>query len=152
MLYYNHREHKEPYTHKQQNTRKVKKVKIMLVIEALKAAKKSGCKVYKVNGHDTFGFIITPNNNILAVNKSMWGSGVTFTLEYTPSSKNGSGCACMDGYEHDFGINEINAEIIAHYENEGLKFARKLKANLYNNPLAWLDRERVFWKNDIVEF
>lgn len=121
----------------------------MTVLEALKAAKKSGCKAYKVKNYETFGYIITPNGNVLSVNKSEWGAGVTFSLAYIPSQKNGSGCACMEGNDHDFGINEINADIIAHYENKGLEFARRLKATLYSSPAAWI--AKLYWKNDLVE-
>jgi len=121
----------------------------MTVLEALQAAKTSGCKAYKVKKHDTFGYIITSNNNILAVSKSMWGAGVVFTFEYIPSQKTGSGCACMEGGEHDFGITEINAETIAYYEKEGFEFAKKLKATFYSSPAAWM--EKLYWKKDIEE-
>ena len=55
----------------------------------------------------------------------------------------------MDGDEHDFGITEINAETIAHYEKEGLKFARRLKATLYNSPAEWMDK--CYWKKAFKE-
>ena len=131
--------------------RKVKKVEIMLIIEALQAAKKSGCKVYMQPNYETWGYIVTPRNNVLVVNRAQWGSGVTFSLGYVPSQKNGSGCACMDGDDHDFGINHIDAETIAHYENEGLKFARRLKATLFNSPQEFFDRQKLFWKNEFIE-
>ena len=121
----------------------------MEVLEALKAAKNSGCKVYKVEKYDSWGYIVTPNNNILVINKSQWGAGVTFSFEYIPSQSTGSGCACMEGDEHDFGITEINPDTIANYENQGLQFARRLKAKFFNSPQEFFDRS--YWKKELIE-
>ena len=111
-------------------------------------AKMEGYKVYTVKGHESFGFVITPLDNVLVVNKANFGNGVTFTLEYKPSQKCGSGCSCMED-DYDFGVTDITETELKGYENDGMVFARKLKAPLYKNSTEWMTT--TYWKKDLEE-
>lgn len=110
-----------------------------ILTKVLEVGKANGYKAYTVDGHD-FGYLVTPNGNVLSVCNAQWGTGVIFSLEYKPSQKCGSGCSChTDTDEHDFGVRNVTERDLAYYEVEGLKFARQLKAPLYKNVDEWLD-------------
>jgi hypothetical protein len=101
-----------------------------------------GYKAYAVNGYDTFGYVITPRDNVLVVNSGDFG-GVHFTFAYIPCCKNGSGCSCND--DSYYGINREELEKL---EKDGLNFAKSLKAKLYENSREWY--ESSYWKNQLV--
>ena len=119
------------------------------VIRTLEMAAQNGYKAYKVNEHDTFGFIVTPNGNILTVNKATWAwgerQGITFTLSYRPNRKCGSGCSCMDEDNYDFGVVNVKAKDLEKYEKKGLKFAHRLKAPRWESVDEWKAYEEKFW-------
>lgn len=108
-----------------------------LVAKALMLGKELGYRALRVQGHDTFGFLITPNDNVLAVNEGTFG-GLTFVFEYIPSVNHGSGCSCNDD-----AIYEINAEALKRLETSGEEFAKEIGAKRYRNSQAWL--EKCYW-------
>lgn len=115
-----------------------------IVREMLLKAIEIGCKAYMVEGHNSFGYIVTPNGNVLGVNKATWGTGVNFCLEYNPDQKTGRGCSCHASTEEwDFGIRNLDAKTLNKLEKEGLKYAHQLKAKLYKNPEEWM--ESTYW-------
>lgn len=111
------------------------------VMKTLVTAKEAGMTAYKVDGHDTFGYIITPKGNVLGVNKATWSwgdrIGVTVTLKYKPNRKCGSGCSCMERDDYDFGVRNVTADDLLDYEKVGLDFANKLKASMYKSVEEW---------------
>ena len=50
------------------------------------AASLDGYKAYAVKGHDTFGYVISPSDNVLSVNKGDFG-GVRISFDYIPSKE-----------------------------------------------------------------
>ena len=115
----------------------------MDVLSVLNLAAANGYTAFKVKNHDTFGFLITPDKNILTVNRGTWG-GVHITFDYIPSRKTGSGCSCEDD-----DIYEIDIEYLKKLEIEGFKFAKRLKATFYSSPEAWFNES--YWKNDLIK-
>ena len=114
---------------------------VMQVLEEI--ARWDDYKAYVVDGHDTFGYVITPSDNVLVANRGDFG-GVHFVLAYNPTQKNGSGCSCDD--ESYYGISR---ELIERLEKDGLHFARKLKAKLYANSNEW--KTSCYWKDKLRE-
>lgn len=90
-------------------------------------------------GHDSFGYLVTPDDNVLCVNQGDFG-GIRFTLKYVPSKSNGSGCSCMDKEFYS-----VDMDTIKEAEKEGLKFADKLHAKLYKDSGEWKAYEQKFW-------
>ncbi len=109
-----------------------------IVQRFLKFAKTvEGCKSYKVEEHDTFGFVVTPDNNILCVSEDYFG-GLRVALEYIPSKENGSGCSCNDDP-----IFEYDADMLKKLEVDGFTFAKSLGAKLYPNVDSWMKKD--YW-------
>ncbi len=102
------------------------------VLDTLKFAAKHGYKAYEVVGHNTFGYLITPNDNILTVSKGTWG-GLTITFDYVPSKTNGTGCICMD----EFIASIDSIEQLEEIEKAGKEFAFKLGAKCYKSSVHW---------------
>lgn len=124
----------------------------MTVREVIEIAKANGYGAYMVDGYDTWGYLVTPNGNVMGICKAQWGDGITFSLKYNPSQKTGSGCSChIKENEWDFGITDINAKTLAKLEKNGIGFAHKLKAKLWCNVDEFLEYERKFWKDRIKE-
>ena len=107
------------------------------------AAKQPGYKAYAVNGHRTFGYVITPNDNVLVVNRGDYG-GVHFTFAYIPSKETGSGCSCCDDPQYEVSLNDLER-----LERNGLEFAKKLRAKLYSTSDQWL--KGCYWKKRLQE-
>ena len=112
-----------------------------LVQDILSFAAKNGYKAFRIEGHDTFGYLITPDDNVLSVNKGTWG-GVTFTFDYQPSKEHGQGCSCNDSDEAIFDIPTV-AELKG-LEMAGKNFAKELMAKFYENRDQWF--ESNYWQ------
>ena len=108
-----------------------------MVKDVLKMAVKNGYRAYEVSEHDTFGFLITPDDNVLTVNKGDFG-GINVTFNYIPSRQTGSGCSC-----NDEAIYECDMNTLKKLEAEGKSFARELHAKLYANSQAWFNK--CYW-------
>ena len=119
------------------------KNKTSFVRDVLAFGAKNGYKAYAVNGHDTFGYLVTPNDNVLVVNKGDFG-GVTFTFAYVPSKETGTGCSCCDDAQY-----KVNLNILERLERDGLDFAKKIGAPRYANSKHWLNT--CYWKNELQE-
>jgi len=106
------------------------------LIEGMKELSKNGfrCFIHKKDPSFLFGFVITPNDNVIYIQRDSYEfRGWSTSLNYVPSRENGSGCQC---FEEPF--QDITTDIILEAEKEGLRFARKLKAKLYNNSEEYL--------------
>ena len=107
------------------------------------AARQKGYKAYVVD-HDGFyyGYIITPRDNVLCVgNGEFFGAFVS--LKYVPTAKNGSGCSCHGNrkFSGDHYVMEVNdLETLVSLEDEGLRYARELKAKRYGNSNEWFEK------------
>lgn len=123
----------------------------MAVLEALAKAKESGYEAYKVGDYTSFGYVITPRGNVLGVSEATFNrGGVTFSFEYKPSRINGRGCSCMETTdEQDLGISpqKLNADTLKQFEDNGLTFARELRAQLYKNVDEW--KADSYWKSKL---
>ena len=122
-----------------------------LVREIMAEAMKHGYKAYTINNSDEYGFLITPNGNVLHVGRATWGNGVVFSLEYKPSRRCGSGCSCHDDDDYDWGFTKVTIKGLEDFEKAGLKFARELKAPMYRNPEEWIADKQKFLKGSLQE-
>ena len=96
-----------------------------------------GYRGYVVEGHDTFGYLVTPSDAVLGVSEDYFG-GATLTYEYVPSAEHGGSCACFEEP-----IFKTDAEVLKKAEQEGLAFAKRLGAKLYKNSEEW--RRSCYW-------
>ena len=115
-----------------------------MIKEVLKMASNAGYRCFEVNSKFYYyGFMITPNNNILYIQAGDF-YGVNISLEYIPGPKTGGGCRC-----NVEALTTVTIETLQEMENEGLIFARKLKAKLYDNPDQWLEN---YWdRKNLIE-
>lgn len=107
------------------------------LINAMETLAKEGFKCFILKNDPSFlyGYVITPNDNIIYIQRDTFKwRGWTFTFKYIPSKKTGSGCQCLEEP-----VTEITKEILLQAEKEGLEFARRLKAKLYNSSEQFLD-------------
>jgi len=107
------------------------------LINGMKELSQNGfkCFILKENPSFLYGFMITPEDNILYIQRdSFKWRGWSVSLNYKPGKKTGSGCQCFaEPFE------KITTNIILRAEKEGLSFAHKLKANLYNSSEEYLE-------------
>lgn len=116
------------------------------LVNSMQGLSKNGCKCFILRENPSFlyGFAITPSDNIIYIQRdSFHWRGWTFSLEYKPSKKTGSGCQCLENP-----VQEITPEIIREAENQGLAFARRLKATLYNNSEEYIKK---LWNREEYE-
>ena len=106
------------------------------LIEGMKELTRNGykCFMLKEDPLHTFGFVVTPKDNVIYIQPNNFHMGWETTLKYKPSTKNGNGCRCLT---EPF-IN-ITTDNIIKSENEGLIFARKLGATLYKSSSEYID-------------
>ncbi len=110
-----------------------------LVEKVLALAAENGYKAFRVEDHDTFGYIITPDDNVMSVCRGTWG-GVTFTLNYIPSKEHGQGCSCKD--EDIYRVPSL--EELKDLELAGINFAKRLNAKPFNNSDQWYKQN--YWQ------
>lgn len=116
------------------------------LVNSMQGLSKNGykCFILRENPSFLYGFAITPSDNIIYIQRdSFHWRGWTFSLEYKPSKKTGSGCQCLENP-----VQEITPEIIREAENQGLAFARRLKATLYNNSEEYIKK---LWNREEYE-
>ena len=126
----------------------------MELIGILKLAKSHGCECYVTPGDDAYdyGFIIFPKelikelNEPCAIDTIMYIQngdfcGYDFTIEYIPSKKNGTGCMCNKN-----SVSTIDWDGLLAQRREGVKFASKLKANLYTSADSFKEKHWNFDK------
>ena len=122
------------------------------LLESLDKLSSAGyrCYITKENRDDTppalqfgcYGYVITPNDNILSVQADYYG-GWNFTFMYLRTQVNGVGCQCFEET-----VGEVNLETVQRAEYEGSLFASRLKAKRYSSPEAWL---RGYWDADNLQ-
>jgi hypothetical protein len=102
------------------------------LINAMQELNKNGFKCFILKERQDgfmYGYVITPSDNVIYIQRDAYHwRGWTFSLKYKPGRDTGTGCQCLEEP-----VNNITVDIILQAEQEGLKFARKLKANLYKN-------------------
>ena len=107
--------------------RKANEQKIKNIEKVLNAAKEQGALMTIITRENSiggcWGWILTKNKNLLYVQNDYFG-GVSFSLQYTPSRENGSGCGAGEERQDP---NNINIDAI---EKSGLNFAHRLGAKL----------------------
>lgn len=111
------------------------------LINSMRELSKYGyiCRILNETPGFLYGYIITPSDNIIYVQRdSFEWRGWTFSLEYPPTSKNGTGCGCLEEP-----VNSITVEIMEQAEKEGLVFAKSLGAKLYKSSAEWL---KGYWQ------
>lgn len=117
------------------------------LINAMQELSKNGfkCFILKERPGFMYGYVITPSDNIIYIQRdSFRWRGWTFSLQYKPNRKTGSGCQCLKEP-----VNTITADIILKAEKEGLLFARKLKVTLYKNSQEYT--EKLWNKSEFEE-
>lgn len=105
------------------------------LIEAMKKLTEQGFKCYilKANPSYMYGFIITPSDNIIYVQRDNYNGGWDFGFKYIPSKENGSGCGCFERP-----VYQITSDIILQAEKMGLSYAQRLGVKFYVNSDAFL--------------
>lgn len=120
-----------------------------MVRKILEYAAKNGYTAYAIKGHDSFGYLITPKGNVLAVTKAQWGKGVNFSFEYKANRKCGRGCSCHNSTDEWYwGLLSVTTKGIEELEAEGYKFARQLKAPLYKSADEW--KTETMWADSLI--
>jgi hypothetical protein len=117
------------------------------LINVMQELAKNGfkCFILKENPSYLYGHVITPNDNVIYIQRdSFHWRGWTFSLQYKPGKKTGSGCQCLEEP-----VNTITVDIILRAEKEGLAFARRLKATLYKNSQEYI--EKLWNKSEFEE-
>ena len=109
----------------------------------LKNLKQNGFECY-ISDSGTYGYIITKNDNVLCIYRNTYAvRGWDFSLEYKQNRGTGTGCCCLEEPVQDVTITTVEQA-----ETEGLAFAGKLKAQLYNNSSVWFN---AYWdKNNLI--
>jgi len=117
------------------------------LINSMKDLSKEGfkCFILKERPGFMYGHIITPNDNVIYVQRDGFNwRGWTFSLKYKPSRKTGNGCQCLEEP-----VQSITPEIICRAEREGLQFARKLGAKLYGSSQEYINKD--LWNKESYE-
>ena len=111
------------------------------------AAAQNGYKAYVVDSNGYYyGYIITPRDNVLSVcSGEFWGAFVS--LQYVPAINTGRGCSCHGNKKSwDHYIMKVDSvDDLIDLENEGLRYARQLKAKRYKGSAEWLND---YWYKD----
>ena len=113
----------------------------MIKKAAQDAANIPGYKVLK-NPKRNYFHVITPSDRVIYVQLDEF-FGMDANLEYKPSRKTDSGCRCNEEPFYN-----ITPELMKELEEDGLKFARQLKATHYKTSDEWLER---YWEKDELE-
>ena len=90
----------------------------------------------------TWGFIITPSDNVLYVQADQF-KGYTFSLQYVPSKEHGTGCQAETKQTY-----ELTEKILKEAEKNGMAFAYQLKAKRFPNSQTWLNK---YWAKDTLK-
>ena len=85
---------------------------------------------------------VTENDNVLYIQLDYY-YGYDFSLRYIPMRNCGDGCSC-----NDKPIVEISKSILDQLELDGLAFAGKLNAKLYNNSGEFFES---LWNKDSLK-
>lgn len=116
------------------------------VMAVLEFAKANGYRCYFVDAKricSAYGYMITPKGNVMYVQTGDWG-GWQFGIQYVPSRQTGTGCTCFEDT-----VFEVDLDTLERAENEGLAFAKKIKAKHYSSPEEWLSN--VWNRSRLVE-
>ena len=111
------------------------------ILGILQIAKENGCECYITPGDDAYnyGYMIFHDGVVMYVqNGDFWG--YDFDISYIPSKKNGTGCRC-----NEESVSIVDWDELLKQKEEGLKFARKLKADFYPTVDDW---KRHSWSFD----
>lgn len=109
-----------------------------------------GYRVYQIDKRE-YAFIVTPKANVLCVQRATWGEGFIFTFNYKPSRKCGTGCSCHDKDTWDWGLKAVTIKGIEELEEEGYRYAKRLRAELYESSEEFLEYERKFFGDKLRE-
>ena len=124
----------------------------MTIQNVIDMAKANGYRAYIVEGYDSWAILVTPRNNVITVSKAEWGNGLRFTLNYKANRNCGTGCSChKDRDEWDWGLKSVTIKGLEQLEEEGYRYAKRLRAKLYESPEEFLEYERKFWKDKLRE-
>lgn len=108
------------------------------IMDILEMAKSEYRVFTPENEEYCWGYIVT-EHNVLNVYYGDFG-GYTFDLEYIPSRQHGSGCRCGT-------VDDVTLETIKEMEESGIRYANKLRAQRYDNPMDFF---KNYWTK-IVE-
>lgn len=128
-----------------------------IVIDALRKAVELGYEAYEVVD-GVWGFIGTPNGNVLYIQKADYGNGLYVSFVCKPSKICGSGCSChltRDEESYGISIDKLNKDTLVNLENRGQKFAMSLirKGTRRRRPRYYTDRcvetesNKIFYKS-----
>jgi hypothetical protein len=113
----------------------------------LEYATTQGYKCYETKREfSAYGWLITPNGNILYVQPDDYCGGYRFSLKYKPRKDTGSGCSCNDEPLH-----RVTLGTLQQIEQAGLNFANELKATLYTEQEVENFFEKYWDKDNIKE-
>ena len=98
-----------------------------LIEEAIQEIKAIEGYTVMRNPERQYFFVITPKDNVLYVQHGEW-TGLDVSLQYRPGRETGRGCRCNDDPVYHF-----DEETLKRLEANGLAFAHKLKAKMFNS-------------------
>lgn len=114
----------------------------MKLLNLMKECTKNNFKCYVVKEINSYGFIITPNDNVMFISYSPV-LGYKLSLEYLPSRKTGTSCSTRSE------ICSLSVDDILQIEKECLAYAKQLGANFYKNSESWYE---TYWnKKNLIE-
>lgn len=114
----------------------------------LEYAATQGYKCYETQSKFyAYGWLITPNGNILYVQPGDYYGGYRFSLKYKPRKDTGSGCSCNN---YDEPLYKVTLETLQQIEQAGLNFANELKATLYTKQEV-KDFFKNYWNKDNIK-
>ena len=87
------------------------------------------CYITREDSYFVYGFIITPNDNVLYIQRDTYAQrGWVITFKFVPSGEFGNACVALPEP-----FRNISVDTIAMAEKNGLAFAKNLGATLYKN-------------------
>ena len=113
------------------------------LIAILQNLKKAGYTCYLTKRSDEYGYIITPRDNVMCIWHG-WYGGWGFSFSYKQSSRNGTGCQCLD-----YPVDDVTIALVQQAEQEGGCFAARLGAAFHKSSTEFF---RSYWdKENLVE-
>lgn len=115
----------------EQKVEKIKKV--------LKLASDHDCLCFLyAKGTSTWGYILFPDKKTIMYVQNGYFWGYDFSIQYIPSRQTGSGCSCHGDNPDSIPESEITWEKLVELKAEGLRFARELRARMYNDSFSYI--------------
>lgn len=103
------------------------------------------CYITREDSYFVYGFIITPNDNVLYIQRDTYAQrGWVISFKFVPSGEFGNACVALPEP-----FRNISVDTIVMAEKNGLAFAKRLGVTLYKNSKEFLTSSQYSKKNYI---